>query len=283
MRIAARVILVAAVAFTGGCAVSSDREVFLRMPVSRLDLPEVGDRYLSSGPGLAGFERVTLTKDQTTTSPNPGAPQFGNDDNELRANFDGALSPWMAISGVVYGEGQGMLKAKLIPLQQGRFSGAVSLGFGEDLSGENQDFVYNADSNLYSTTHVEGHLVDGALIFGWRASTPMLLYGGPYYTRLSYHGHYFSSRGSNPDIDEDFGGDVSQLGANVGVAYRLASWARLLGEYAEARFTGGDSRKTDGRFSFTFQFEFGPRMTPVLREPERPIEVVPPVKPDSAG
>jgi hypothetical protein len=236
-----------------GCA--TEREVVVQVPLSRMELPEPAARTLGIGIGGQSAVRAELTQDQTTTSPDPDHPVIEHESNgQLR--FDWLVAPSVQVSlrnwGGNLAGGQFKWYA-LQPVADSRMSLALTAGYGTART------KFDFDPNPAAHTSIRQSLVDFGLVFGLRVDRSLLVFGGPYASRNRYTGHYFSTRGSNPDVENDFEGDINIAGANLGLAYSPRDWFTLAGEVSAAQVKAG--AVTEGPVSGTLmaQFNFGPR------------------------
>ena len=233
-----------------GCATESD--VIVKIPISRLELPEPGPRRMDIGFGPVGEAKAFLTRDQANVAPDSQRPEFTEDEDGM-LRFDALVHPAFqvslkAVSGYVGVQG------KLMPIRHaGPFSFALTLGF----AGSKDEFDFY-DGATDARTTVNCDLRDLAAIFGWRFDRTMIVYGGPWYSVVDYHGHHFSDRGGNPDVSFDYSGEVKAAGANVGVAVTPGRWGRVIVEYSQARLEGGSSKERVGHPALAFEIFFGP-------------------------
>jgi hypothetical protein len=142
------------------------------------------------------------------------------------------------------------------------------------LGGGNSRFDFDGFPEDSHTT-LKQSLVDLGLIFGHRVHPEWLVFGGPFASGNRYHGHYFSARGNNPDIEQDFEGRLNVLGANAGLAYTPRNWLSVAAEVAGGRVTAGRTRETPVTGTLLVQFWFGPRRHGMPGDPDQPIRVVP--------
>lgn len=262
----ARFALLSALALS---ACANDREVVLQAPLSRMEFPEPPPRMLAIGVGSMSTIQAQLTEDQTTTSPDPEHPKLKKESaGALR--FDWLVAPRLELSLRNWGNELSGGQGKLYLLQanaESPVSMAVTLGAGTAKS----EFVNSFDD---ARTSVKQSLTDFALIVGARTGRNLLVFGGPYSSRTTYKGHYFSARGSDPDVEEDFNGAIRVLGLNLGLAYTPRNWFTVAGEVSSARVKAGLVSQSPVTATLGVQFSFGRRTAPPERE-ERPIEVVP--------
>lgn len=233
-----------------GCV--GDREAIVRVPISRLELPEQGPRLFNIGFGVTGEAQAVLTNDQASTPPDPVNPGIREDrDGILR--FEASPIPLLSVS-LKGASDLGQVQAKLMPLRgRGPFQVAATVAYG----GGEDEFNYN-DGAVVAKTDAKSSLRDAALILGWRADQTLMLYGGGWYSHLHYRGHHRSDRGSAPDFAADYDGRVEAVGGNVGLAANFGRWGRSLAEYSHARVRAGQSRDDVGHGALTLEFFFGP-------------------------
>jgi len=233
-----------------GCA--GERDVLVKIPISRLELPEPGPRRMDVAFGPTGEAKAFLTRDQANVAPDPQHPQLKEDDDGM-LRFDALVHPSVQVS-LKTMSGYVGVQGKLMPLREaGPFSFALTLGF----AGSEDDFEFNDGATAARTT-VDCNLRDFAAIFGWRFDRTMIVYGGPWYTRVDYDGHHFSDRGGNPDVEFDYDGEVEAVGVNVGVGYTPGRWGRLILEYSHASVRGGSTQEQVGYPALLFEISFGP-------------------------
>lgn len=257
-------------------ACATEREVAVLVPLSRMELPEAGARSIGIGVGAAGAIRAELTQDQTTTAPDPKAPTLEHETTgQLR--FDWLMAPQLQVSLRNWGRdlSGGQLKWYAVQPRLGSaLSMAVTVGYGA--ARENFDFDGLPED---SHTHFRQTLADLGVVFGIRVDKNVLLFGGPFASRNRYRGHYFSARGSNPDVDQDFSGHINLTGVNLGIAYSPRNWFTLAGEVSSAQVQAGDVQETPVEGTLLAQFNFGPR-TRAPEQAEPPVEIVPPIERD---
>jgi hypothetical protein len=221
----------------------------------------------------AGSIRAELTQDQTTTAPDPDAPTLEHETSgQLR--FDWQVAPPVELSLRTWAGNVGGAQVKwyaLRPTGRDPFSLAVTLGIGRG----NNDFDFNASTAEDSHTSVKQSLVDLGLVLGARAGGGLLVFGGPFASGNKYRGHYFSERGNDPDVEQDFEGRVDVLGANAGVAYYASHWFTLAAEISGGRVEAGNTKETAVTGTLMAHFWFGPRREGTPGEIVEPIEVVP--------
>jgi len=233
-----------------GCA--GERDVIIKIPISRLELPEPGPRRMDVGFGPIGEAKAFLTRDQANVAPDVQQPEFSEDDDGM-LRFDALVHPAVQVSLKTL-SGYVGVQGKYMPIRDaGPFSFAVTLGF----AGSEDAFDFNDGATIARTT-VNSDLRDLAAIFGWRLDRTVIVYGGPWYSAVDYHGHHFSDRGGNPDVEFDYRGEVEAVGANVGVGVTPGRWGRLMLEYSQARLRGGSARERVGYPALAFEISFGP-------------------------
>jgi hypothetical protein len=251
-----------------GCA--ADREVYVQVPLSRMELPEAPARVLGIGVGGQGAVRARLTDDQSTTTPDPVNPKLEHKTSgQLR--FDWLVAPQVQVSLRNWGENLAGAQLKwyaMQPVADSAMSLALTAGYGVARS----KFDYDLDPVAHTQIHQT--LTDFGLVLGVRIDRSTLLFGGPYASRNRYTGHYYASRGSNPDVDQDFEGHVNIVGANLGVAYTPKSWVTLAGEVSSAQVKAGAVTDTPVTGTLMAQFNFGPRRRDAAGA-EAPVVVVP--------
>ena len=252
-------------ALLGGCA--TEREVKVALPITRLELPDAGPRRFDLAVGTGAREQALLTSDQRTVPPNPSAPLLTDRDDGL-LRFDANLHPLVSVSAKASG-GLAGLQGKFMPLHDGPFKLALT---ASGASGD-ETFEYD-DGTTFARTSAKSSLFDAALILGVQLQPTLELYGGPWVSRLHYHGHHFSNRGSNPDFATDYEGDLHAHGGNLGIATTFGHWGRLLLEYSHARIRGGTSREEIGRGALALEIYFGKRHRAPPDE-DAPVKVVP--------
>lgn len=268
--------LVAMTLLSSACNISSEREVFVRIPVSRLELPEPAPRQFGAGPAVGGEALVTLTKDQTTTAPNPDAPEFSDNTTQI-ARFDFQVQPTLGLAFKSQRDGLAQGQIKWIALGPGTLvqplSLALTASYGISL-GDN-DFVFNAGPDN-ARTKLDQSVVDLAMVFGFKLSPQWMAYGGPYYARTDYDGTHSADRGNDPDVNIKFEGQAELIGGNIGLAWSYANWGRLLAEYSLARVEAGRRADRIGHAAFSAEFFFGRRLEPELSDDSDPaVQVVP--------
>jgi len=250
----ATVPLLALALVASGCA--TERDVIVKVPLSRLETPEPGPRRLNVSLARTGEAKAYLTRDQANVAPDTRNPTFSEDD-DLMVRFDGRVQPWLQLSfrGV---SNYGAVQAKFMPLQD---AGPLSFAFTVGAGGSEDDFDYN-DGGTAARTTVDSDLIDLAAILGWRFDPSLMVYGGPWFTEVNYSGHHFSDRGANPDVEFDYSGDLSVIGANLGLAASFRRWGRLLVEYSRATIDGGSTEADIGRVALSLEVFFGPLTEP---------------------
>jgi len=256
--------LIAAAVLLAGCA--SDRQVYLEVPITRLEPPTPAPRMLGIGLTSAAAARVELTPDQTTTTPTTDTPAI-RAQHTAQAHFDIQPVPPVQISLRAFGhnvEGGQVKWLPVRPLPGEHAALAFTFAYGQGKS----KFDFDGGSSP-SHTSINQTMLDGAMILGWQIDDRLLLFGGPYYSHHSYDGSYSSTRGSNPDVNTDFEGVATARGGNVALAVTPAPWVQIAGEFSEARIIAGSSARTVGRGSVSIQFFFGPRLAPERPEPSR--------------
>ncbi|MEK6807090.1 MAG: hypothetical protein AABY95_10640 [Pseudomonadota bacterium] len=255
-------------------ACASEREVMVRVPVSRLELPEPAPRKFGAGPAFGGEARARLTPDQTTTVPDPDAPELSGEFTQI-ARFDFQMQPTLGFALKGYQDGLAQAQIKWIALGPGTerkpLSLALTAAYG--FARGNVEFAGFNDS---ARTEFDQSVMDLALIFGFKLDPQWMLYGGPYYVRSDYDGSHSAQRGGDPDVNFKFEGDIQLTGVNLGVAWSYADWGRLLAEYSLARVEAGRRNDRLGQAAISAEFFFGRRADPVMAEaPNPPVEVVP--------
>ncbi|MBI3171288.1 MAG: autotransporter outer membrane beta-barrel domain-containing protein, partial [Hydrocarboniphaga effusa] len=215
-----------------GC--STDRQVYVDLPLTRLELPEPAPRKFGTGPASGEGFRLELTPDQTTTTPDPERPRVLLEGNG-QLHFDLQLPAPVTVGMKVYGANLFGVHAKWSVFSPRHSGGRTSLALTAAHAQGNSDFDYSLDSH----TEIKQSLSDVAAIAGYRPHPNWLVFGGPFYSRLRYDGHYFSERGSDPDVDMDFAGDATLTGANLGLAFTPQNWLQITGEYSRARVEAG--------------------------------------------
>ena len=237
-----------------GCA--GERDVIVKVPISRLELPEPGPRRMDIGLGPTGEAKAYLTRDQANVAPDVRRPEFTEEEDGM-LRFDALVHPALQVSLKTL-SGYVGIQGKLMPIQDaGPFSFALTLGFADS----EDDFDFNDGATVARTT-VDCGLRDVAAIFGWRLDRTVIFYGGPWYTEVDYHGHHFSDRGGNPDVEFDYRGEVEAAGANVGMAFTPGRWGRVIVEYSQARLRGGSEKERTGYPALAFEIFFGPLSPP---------------------
>jgi hypothetical protein len=273
MAAATRASIVAGAALLAACA--SDREVYLEVPLARLEPPTAAPRMLGIGLTSAGTARVELTPDQTTTTPTTDTPAIRHDHSgQLRFDVQPIRPVQISLRG--FGDGLSGVQAKWLPLRPAPGE-HVALAFTVAYAGGKRKFRFDGGSSP-SRTDIEQTLLDGAMILGAQLGEQWLLFGGPYYSHLDYRGSYFSARGSSPDVNTNFDGLATAAGGNVALAWTPAAWVQLAAEYSQAHVAAGSMTKTVERGSVTLQFFFGPRIYEPGAE-SGTVKVVPPEEP----
>lgn len=265
----ARRALPLAVLLLAGCA--ADREVYVQVPLSRMELPEASARSLSIGVGGQSAVRAELTQDQTTTSPDPQHPKLEHESiGQLR--FDWQVQR-VQFSLRNWGQDLAGGQVKWFAVQPSPGS-PLSLAISGGYGAASTKFDYDVSSSEESHTNIRQTLVDVGMVGGLRLDDRTLLFGGPFVSRNHYTGHYTSVRGSNPDVDERFEGDIDIAGANLGLAFTPQAWFTVAGEVSSARVKAGQDVDTPVTGTLMVRFSFGPR-TRLPEAAEPPVEVVP--------
>ena len=256
-----------------GCEASKDVGVYSYLPLSRLESPEPDPKLFSAGPGAGGMARLELTNDQRVHSPTDAPP-----DAQLRAMLIPKVSvtPLPVVSGSLKGY-NGVFFApqvKVMPLAalapDSPLSLAVTMAYGKFHEQYDYDSTSNNDPDAHTTMHE--WLRDTAVIAGWRTSRAVMVYGGVFRTSVNYKGTYRSNTVPARTYEQE---SVAS-GANLGLAWNVASWARVLAEVSAAHVRTGDDTEEVLTPGISGEFFFGSwpwRRRP--SRPEEPVEVVP--------
>jgi hypothetical protein len=276
----------AAVALALLSACAHERKVDAYLPITRMELPEAGDRAFTGGVGSVGLARLRLTEDQTAQAPDTTQPDIQQGVGAL-TRFDASPTPMLSLGARVYGKGGGG-QVKLMPLQPALegtpFALAFTAGYSEsredfDEDGEWFDFCFfwcEDEEDPTAHTHVRQRLVDYAAIVGVRIAPAWMVFGGPYRSHTHYGGHHRSNGGP----ETQFADEATASGGNLGVAWTLGRWGRVIGEVSGADVRAHASRERVWMPSLAYQIDFGSTLRPIVPEREEPVEVVPlePVK-----
>lgn len=240
----------------GGCG-AYEESVEMFVPLHRLDLPEKPERAISAGQSLstAGV-RIGLTRSQSSTPPDPGGSQVGQETVPFPIVF-AEFYPVEAVSlGYDYAEftsderhGTVRFKAHLLGPPAGRAAaGDVSLALTYGYSDNGYDYRgYDASTTLQARGN------DFAAIAGLRAARWLLLYGGPYRHELHYNGQHQS-----PSAEVPLSGDAELTGFNFGLSFNPGvRWMSLMAEYSRAHVRAGAAAADEEALNGALRFNFG--------------------------
>lgn len=267
--------------------------VKLELPVNRMELPERTAGVVSLGVGAGEGTYLTLTPDQSAEAPDPENPEVGrcpptesgsgfpfeNSDCNggaflrgdtrlgdrlqigLRQSGDELLSGQAKL--YLYGPEAGQATA-------GDVSLAVTGAYGRD-----RQATRTSNSDGPVSTDLDRSLTDFGLIAGYRWSSWLMSYGGPYYNRSRYRGEHSRTvtqesgsgggglllpgggGGQQERVVQPLNGEAEMLGLNVGLRAHLGS-ERIssLFECARARVDSAETRAYMNRCALGLEISF---------------------------
>lgn len=270
----------AAVVLTGCATHDQIVPVKFELPVNRFELPERSSRSFQIGGAVAEGTYVVVTPDQIVAAPGSRPPEVGScplkdesddfleglfeDDGcsggaHLRADLQVNDTVQIGVRKTAEGVWSSQLKLFLKAPKSGAFkegdsSWAITAALGKDAR-DTEAFGSDTDTE----TRVEHKFRDYALIGGLRLDRWVLLYGGPYFTRLDYSGTH-SRTTSGSTSTSAFGGDPLMRGLNLGLNWNMGSRDNAMQlECARARVTGEGAREYVSRCGLGFTGTFGAR------------------------
>jgi hypothetical protein len=250
-----------------GCGPGYDEVVEIYAPLHRLELPEKPHRRFSAGLAAAGESaKVILTDSQSQSAPDPVNPAIGN---------GGFVAPivlleayplsWLSVA-YEYADYGGDIeretiraKAHVLGPEPGRarpgdFSLAVTYGYADT------GYQHNG---LDGKTSLDSETSDIALVAGWRPTTWLLIYGGPYHHAQDYRGEYRNSNppGGGGPVAAPLYGDFELDGYNLGLSFNPGiRWMSLIAEYSRANVQAGNNDARAESFNAAIRFNFGWRI-----------------------
>lgn len=248
-----------------GAEIHGDNTVFVAIPTSRLELPEPAPRRYGAGFGAGSLAKYDLTTDQINRS--PAEPRDAHHTSlDGLARLDWQVDRSAAFSILAKGDEVPLGQVKWTPWQPGAVGETGSLAFTAAFGMRNREFSSSRTcgsdwscSPASARTEVRRSLADAAVIFGHRLNSHRTLFGGPFYTHVSYDVSHFSDRGSAPDTGSTLHGSAQIAGVNLGIAWRDGRWVRLLAEVSYAEVDFGSTRDHVWHAGLSNQFSFGPR------------------------
>jgi len=233
--------------FTSLVITSACTSLIVHLQSARFDSPEVAGPWgkrLSVGAGLT--HDVTIASDTSSRPPTLGTPTDDTDlDIPLRVGL--GLGQIFEI-GLRYGfpVSAAMLTGKVQLLGHtaresvpGDISLALAAGYGTQSSaiGGNQNGVFGPGGfnwNANETTNV----ADYSVLFGYRPTEKLMIYGGPFYTKYTMSGNVhddLSDNGTSPATDYALAGQGQETGLNADFEFTFSE-KKLFSLSAEVQY-----------------------------------------------
>lgn len=193
-----------------GCAVT------LTMPASRFDSPEVVGQIgkFRAAAGVGTDVEATLTSDYTISAPNGVDPAARWRASAGFLNLQAGLMPWLDVQyksfNYVQAKAQFMGDSEL-NAGEGNLSGAMTVAYGFKYAEESSNSIFGSSTGEYTLSQSK---VDTALVFGYRTSQNVMIYGGPFVQWNSFDGRTKTYAAVAPST---YSGHAKLMGANAGV------------------------------------------------------------------